>query len=113
MLEAGIGDERRPRAFPLQQRVRRDGGAVREAFDALRAGSPRGGDHRLFLPRRGQDLRRGHASAVQDDRVRERPAYVDAENRHSRRLEAAQQDDATDLRESRRIAKRLVFRWLV
>jgi hypothetical protein len=43
VLEALVGDERRARAAPLEQRVRRDRRAVREALDVRRrpAAAPR------------------------------------------------------------------------
>ena len=44
MLEARVGDERRPRARPLEQRIRRDGRAVGEPLEARRADSARSGD---------------------------------------------------------------------
>ena len=58
VLEALGGDERGARAAALEQRVRRDGGAVRERADVARAGAgalERGldsGEHALGLVRR-------------------------------------------------------------
>ena len=86
MLEAGGADERRPRAAPFEQRVRRSRRPVREALHVLRADRARRREHRLLLPRRGRHLRRPHRSAVEEDGVRERAAHVDAQDRHVRTL---------------------------
>ena len=88
MLEAGVADERRARAAPLEQRVRRDRRPVREPLEhnVPRADGARRGEHRLLLPRRGRDLRHPDLPVRDEHRVGERPAHIDAENRHDRTL---------------------------
>ncbi len=86
VLEAGVGDERCARALPLQQGIRRDGGSVREPLHVARADRPCDGDDGFLLPRRGQHLGGGHAPLVEQHRVREGSANVDAEDGHSGRL---------------------------
>ena len=72
---------------PLEERVRCDRGPVREARElgALRADRPRRGEHRLLLPRRGRDLRHPDLPVVDEHRVGERPAHIDAQNRSTHR----------------------------
>ena len=65
VLEARIGDERRPRALPLEQRVRRDRRPVRERSTVAGAGGPRGRDDRFLLPRGRQNLRRADPTLVE------------------------------------------------
>ena len=89
VLEAGGRDEGRPRALALEERVRRDGRAVREPLDRPRADRARGREHRLLLPRRGRHLRRPHPPVVDEHGVREGAADVDAEDRHTPTLRSA------------------------
>ena len=89
MLEAGRRHERRARALPLEQGVRRHGRAVREALDVAGAGRPRGGDDRLLLPRGRQHLGRAELAAVEHDGIGEGAADVDAEDRHGRSIPPA------------------------
>ena len=93
VLEAGVADEGRACAAPLEQRVRRDRGAVSEAFDiecgALdmgRAHGAGGREHRFLLPRSGRNLGGANGPAVEEHRVGERSAHVDAQDRHARTL---------------------------
>ena len=83
MLEALVADERGAGAAPLEQRVRRDRRPVREPLDVLRPDRAHRGEDGLLLPRRRRHLRRPHAAAVEQHGVRERPADVDAEDRHA------------------------------
>jgi hypothetical protein len=68
--------------FPLEQRLRRHGRAVGEAFH-------RGSDHRLrrydrlFLPARGRHLGRRQPPVDEQCRICKRSSHVDAEDRHS------------------------------
>jgi hypothetical protein len=86
VLEAGIRHERRARTFAFEQRVRCDGRAVCEPRDARGAHRARGREHRLFLAGSGQHLRGRDAPVLEQDGVGERPADIDAEDRHSGRL---------------------------
>ncbi len=86
VLEALVADVRGARAVPLEQRVRRDRRPVRESLDILCADSARRCEHRLLLVRGGRNLRGADDAAVEEHGVRERPAHVDAENRHARTL---------------------------
>ncbi len=87
MLEARRGDEGRPGALPLEQRIRRNRRPVREALDILTADGGRGSEHRLLLLRSGRHLCGHHTIAVEQHGVGERPADVDAENRHRAMLQ--------------------------
>ena len=98
MLEAGRGDERRSGALPLEQSVRRDRRPVREALDIHRADGGRRGEHGLLLLGSGRHLRGHEALAVEQHRVGERPADVDAENRHRGDATAAAAGAADGLR---------------
>ena len=80
VLEPRRRDERGASPLPLEQRVRGDRRAVREAVDALGADGARGRRDRLLLPARGRDLRRADLAVGEEDGVRERPADVDAED---------------------------------
>jgi hypothetical protein len=82
VLEPLGRDERRARAFALEQRVRGDGRAVREALELSGADRLGGREHGLLLARRGRDLRRRHATLVDEHGVREGAADVDTENAH-------------------------------
>ena len=95
VLEAAGGDEHRARAVALEQRVGRDGGAVRERLDlpGVRAGLLQrrldGGEHALRLVlRRRRRLRRDQPAPGGDDGVREGAADVDAQE-HGRGIYAA------------------------
>jgi hypothetical protein len=79
VLEALVGDERRPRAAALEQGVRRDRRPVREAFDLLGSDRRRGRDHRLLLMRRRRHLRDPNVSVRHQHGVRERASDVDSE----------------------------------
>ena len=63
VLEALGRHERRPRAAPLQQRVRRDRRPVREALELVRADRRRRGEHRLLLVACRRHLRRAQLAA--------------------------------------------------
>jgi hypothetical protein len=82
VLEPGVRDEPRARAPPLEQRVRRDRGAVREAIELVRARRAGGRDNGLLLPPRRQDLRDPYVAVGHEDGVRERPADVDPQRLH-------------------------------
>ena len=86
VLEAGVRHERRSRALPFEQCVRRDRRPVGEALDRCRAGRAGGRDDRALLPCLRQHLRGRDATVVDEHGVRERPADVDAEDRHSGRI---------------------------
>jgi hypothetical protein len=86
MLEPGRGDERRLRPGPLEERIRRDRRPVREPLDRPRAHLPRGREHRLRLVGRGRYLGRREPVAVEEHGVGERPADVDAQDRHEGEL---------------------------
>ena len=88
MLEALVRHERRARALPLQERIRRDGRAVREPLDRAGSDRPCRRDDGFLLARRGQHLCRRQRAAVEQHRVGERTADVDTEDRHSGRLTA-------------------------
>ena len=83
VLEAGGCQERCSRALPLQQRVGRDRGPVGEALDVRGPDRASGLHHRLLLRRASGHLRRRHAPAVEQNRIGERPADVDAEHGHA------------------------------
>ena len=86
MLEPLVGEERRPRAAALEQRVRGDGRAVCEALDPRRSDGSRRRQHGFLLPEGTRNLRRPYAPVVEEHRVRERPADIDAQDRHVRTL---------------------------
>jgi hypothetical protein len=84
VLEAGGGDERRPGALALQQRVGGHRRAVRERADLVGGGAGAlqrrldGGEHALRLVvRRRRRLGGDQAAARGHHRVGERPAHVD------------------------------------
>jgi hypothetical protein len=83
VLEALVAEVRGARAAPLEQRVRRHRRPVREPLDILRADGAHRREDGLLLPRRRRHLRGPHAAAVEQHGVRERPADVDAEDRHA------------------------------
>ena len=86
VLEAGRRDERRARPAPLEQRVRRDGRAVREAVDLGRPHRVGGREHGFLLADAGRHLRGRDLAVRHQDRVRERPADVDPKRAHWRIL---------------------------
>ena len=87
MLEAGVPDVRDPGAAPLEERVRGDGRPMREARQpGARPHRARGGEHRLLLPRGGRHLGRPDPPLLDEHRVGERAADVDAQDRHVRTL---------------------------
>ena len=86
MLEALVRDERRAGTAPLEQRVRRNGCPVREADDALRADGARCGQHGFLLAQSRRHLRGPHAPTLEKHCIGERPADIDAQDRHARTL---------------------------
>src|SRR5438045_5455380 len=95
MLEAVGRDERRARALPLEQRIRRDRRPVRESLDVDGADLGRRGEHRLRLvPGRGNLGRPQLALVREQDRVGERAPDVDAENRPPAKLPRVGQANA-------------------
>ena len=87
MLEAGVPDVGGAGAAPLEQRVRGNRRPVREALSpAAGAHRARRGEHRLLLPRRGRHLGRPDPPLLDEHRVGERAADVDAQDRHVRTL---------------------------
>ena len=82
VLEALVRDERRARTAPLEERVRRDRGAVGEAVDGRRADGGGSGDDRLLLTRGRRHLRDPDLAVGDEHGVRERPADVDPERTH-------------------------------
>ncbi len=82
VLEALVRDERRPRAAPLEQRVRRDGRPVGEAIDGAGVRPDRAGrgENGVLLPPRRRHLRRPQPPVLEQYGVRERPADVDSED---------------------------------
>ena len=88
VLEAGVGHEGGACALSLEQRVGRHRRPVGEPLHLDRADGARCGDDRLLLLWRRQHLGGRQASVVEQHRVRERPANVDAEDGHSGRLTA-------------------------
>ena len=88
MLETRVAHVGRPGAPSLEQRVRRDSHPVREALELglLCPDRPRGREHRLLLPLCGRHLGRADAPLLDEHRVGEGAADVDAQNRHVRTL---------------------------
>ena len=82
VLEAPVRDERRPRATALEQRVRGDRRAVREAIHRLCADGLRGRDDGLLLARGGRDLGRSNRPVGDEHRVREGASDIDPERAH-------------------------------
>jgi hypothetical protein len=82
VLEAVVRDERGARAAALEERVRSDGGAVREALDVRRADRRRRGDDGLLLPSGGRDLGGADLSVGDEHGVREGSPDVDPERPH-------------------------------
>ena len=82
VLEALGRHERRPRAAPLQQRVRRDRRPVREPLELAGTDCGRRGEHRLLLVARRRHLRRPQLVAIEQDGVGEGAAHVDAQDGH-------------------------------
>ena len=82
MLEAGGRDERRPRTLALEQRIRRNRRPVPERLDLVGPDRPRRRENGILLPLRGRHLRRPHVPVLEQDRVRERPSNVDAQDPH-------------------------------
>ena len=82
VLEAFVRHERRLRALPLEERVRRDGRSVPEPLGS--GVKLRGCGHdRFLLPGSGRHLRHADAPVLDEDRVREGSADVDTEERHA------------------------------
>ena len=82
VAEALGRDERRARAAPLEQGVRRDGHAVRQRDDGGGIGAARAerGEHAEGLVGgRRRDLRAHHAGGVDADEIGEGAAHVDAD----------------------------------
>ncbi len=86
VLEAVGRHERRPRAAPLQQRVRRDRRPVREPLELAGADRGRRGEHRLLLVAGRRHLRRPQLVAIEQDGVGEGAAHVDAQDGHGQNL---------------------------
>jgi hypothetical protein len=82
VLEARRRHEGRPRALPLEQRVRRDRGPVRESFELVGSDCLRRREHRLFLALRRPHLRRPQLAVRDQHRVGERSADIHAEDCH-------------------------------
>ncbi len=82
VLEARCADERRPRAAPLEERVRGDRRAVREAIHALRSDRSSGRQHRLLLVFSRSHLRGPHLALRDEHGVGEGSADVDPERAH-------------------------------
>ena len=82
VLEALVRHERRPRAAPLEQGVRRDRRSVREAVDVHCAHGRGSRDHRLLLAGGGRHLRRPDLPVGDENRVREGASDVDPERAH-------------------------------
>ena len=83
VLEAGVRHEGSARALALEQCVRRNRRAVREAVDARGADGPRSREHRLLLPGGGRHLRGADLAVAEEDGIGKRSTYVDAEHPHS------------------------------
>src|SRR5262249_62205983 len=82
VLEALVRHERRASAAALEERVRGDRRAVREAVDLPGADCLRCRDHGLLLPGGGRHLGGPNRAVVDEYGVRERPADVDTERAH-------------------------------
>ena len=82
MLEAGGRDERRARALALEQRIRRNRRPVPERLDLVGPDRARRRENGVLLPLRGRHFRRPHVTVLEQDRVRKRPADVDAQDPH-------------------------------
>ena len=82
VLEARRADEGGLRTLPLEERVRGDRRPVREALDALRSDRLRSGKHGFLLAPSGLHLCGSQPPVGEENGVGERPAHVDAENRH-------------------------------
>jgi hypothetical protein len=82
VLEAFGGNEGRARSRPLEESVRGDGRAVREALDPLGAERGHRREDRVLLPGRGRNFDRLDRATIDEDGIGERPADVDAENGH-------------------------------
>ena len=88
VLEAGRADEGGLRALPFQESVGRDRRPVREPLqrEVARADGRGRLDDRVLLRADGRDLGGAQPAVGEEDGVRERPSYVDAEDRHDARL---------------------------
>ena len=84
VLEARCADERGPCATPLEERVRGDRRAVREAIHAVRPDRSSGRQDRLLLVFSRSHLRGPHFTLRDEHGVGERPADVDPERAHRR-----------------------------
>ena len=82
VLEALVRHERRARAAPLEERVRRDRGAVREALDVRGAHGGGGADDGVLLPRGRRHLRDADLTVLEQHGIGERPTDVDPERAH-------------------------------
>ena len=82
VLEAGGCHKRRPRALPLEQRVRGDRRPVREPLELLGADRDRRRQHRLLLALGGSHLGRPQLAVRDQHRVGERAADIHAEDCH-------------------------------
>ena len=82
VLEALVRHQRRSRAAPLEECIRRDGGPVREALDVLGADGGGRFDHRRLLSFGCRNLRDPDLTVRDEHRVGERAADVDAERAH-------------------------------
>ena len=98
VLEALVRHERRARAAPLEERVRRDRGAVGEAVDP--GGAHGGGsvDDGVLLPRGRRYLRDADRTVLEQYGIGERPTHVDPERTHPEiraRKRASRRDSAS------------------
>ena len=91
VLEPRRRDERGLRAGSFEERVRGDRRPVGEPLHGGRAHRPRGREHRLRLIGLRRHLRRREPVTVQEHGVGERPADVDAEDRHGSELREDQE----------------------
>ncbi len=82
MLESLRRHESRARALSLEQSVGRDRRPVREALDGHRAHLGGRREHRFLLGCPRRHLGRPHDAVIEQHGIRERPADVDAEDRH-------------------------------
>ena len=82
VLEALVRDERGARPAALEQRVRRDRGAVGEAVDGRRADGASSGDDRVLLTRGRRHLRDPDLAVGDEHCIREGSADVDPERTH-------------------------------
>src|SRR6266511_1831793 len=86
VLETGRRHESCARALPLEQRVRGHRCPMRETVEPAGADRAGGGEHGLFLTRRGRYLSGRDSSVRHEDGIDESSADVDAENGHGSTL---------------------------